>query len=60
MRYTKLILRNGLIHDLGKYDDDFVQCDVERGMGYSYNGDDDDEGTSWLWRQILQLLVLIL
>ena len=31
--------------DLGAYDDDFVGCDVERGLGYTYNGDQDD-GTS--------------
>jgi hypothetical protein len=30
--------------DLGKYDDDYVQCDVSRGLGICYNGDDDDEG----------------
>jgi hypothetical protein len=24
--------------DLGKYDDDFVGCDVQRGLGYCYNG----------------------
>lgn len=31
--------------DLGSYDDDYVGCDVERGMGYGYNGDQND-GTS--------------
>jgi hypothetical protein len=30
--------------DLGNYDDDFVGCDVSRGLGYCYNGDEDDEG----------------
>jgi hypothetical protein len=30
--------------DLGNYLDDFVGCDVGRGMGYCYNGDDDDNG----------------
>jgi hypothetical protein len=30
--------------DLGKYDDDYVGCDVQRGLGYCYNGDPDDEG----------------
>lgn len=30
--------------DLGNYLDDLVGCDVERDMGYSYNGDDDDDG----------------
>ena len=30
--------------DLGNYLDDFVGCDVERGLGYCYNGDEDDDG----------------
>jgi hypothetical protein len=30
--------------DLGKYDDDYVECDVARGLGICYNGDNDDEG----------------
>lgn len=30
--------------DLGNADDDFVGCDVERGLGYCYNGDANDEG----------------
>lgn len=30
--------------DLGNYLDDFVGCDVPRGLGIAYNGDDDDEG----------------
>ena len=29
--------------DLGNYQDDFVGCDVGRGLGYCYNGDDNDE-----------------
>ncbi|OFY67255.1 MAG: hypothetical protein A3H98_02025 [Bacteroidetes bacterium RIFCSPLOWO2_02_FULL_36_8] len=29
--------------DLGYYLDDYVGCDVSRGLGYSYNGDDNDE-----------------
>lgn len=29
--------------DLGNYDDDLVGCDVMRGLGYCYNGDDLDE-----------------
>ena len=29
--------------DLGCYTDDFVGCDVKRGFGYTYNGDNDDE-----------------
>lgn len=30
--------------DLGNYSDDFVGCDVGRGLGYCYNGDENDEG----------------
>ena len=30
--------------DLGNPDDDFIGCDVARGLGYAYNGDPDDEG----------------
>ena len=30
--------------DLGHYLDDYVGCDVARGLGYCYNGDADDEG----------------
>ncbi len=29
--------------DLGYSDDDFVGCDVSRGLGYCYNGDNDDD-----------------
>ena len=29
--------------DLGRSDDDYVGCDVSRGLGYVYNGDDDDQ-----------------
>ncbi|GAB4250054.1 MAG: hypothetical protein Kow0079_03030 [Vicingaceae bacterium] len=32
--------------DLGNYLDDFVGCDVQRGLGYCYNGDNDDENNS--------------
>ena len=28
--------------DLGNFDDDYVGCDVARGLGYCYNGDADD------------------
>tara|TARA_B100001250_G_scaffold19219_1_gene16479 strand:+ start:3150 stop:5273 length:2124 start_codon:yes stop_codon:yes gene_type:complete len=31
--------------DVGNYQDDYVGCDVELGLGYCYNGDDDDEGS---------------
>jgi hypothetical protein len=30
--------------DLGNYIDDYVGCDVERGLAYTYNGDNNDEG----------------
>ncbi|MEW6469291.1 MAG: T9SS C-terminal target domain-containing protein [Bacteroidota bacterium] len=30
--------------DLGLYDDDYVGCDVQRGLGFIYNGDADDGG----------------
>ncbi|MCB0790983.1 MAG: T9SS C-terminal target domain-containing protein [Flavobacteriales bacterium] len=29
--------------DLGCADDDYVGCDVQRGLGYAYNGDNNDE-----------------
>ena len=29
--------------DLGNAQDDFVGCDVQRGLGYCYNGDENDE-----------------
>ena len=29
--------------DLGNAQDDYVGCDVTRGLGYSYNGDENDE-----------------
>ena len=29
--------------DLGNYLDDYVGCDVTRGLGYCYNGDEDDD-----------------
>jgi len=33
--------------DLGNYADDYVGCDVSRGLGYCYNGDaDDQKGTN--------------
>jgi hypothetical protein len=32
--------------DLGNSDDDYVGCDAERGLGYCYNGDADDENVS--------------
>ncbi len=35
--------------DLGNYLDDYVGCDVQRGFGYCYNGDADDDGALGLW-----------
>ena len=32
--------------DLGNYLDDYIGCDVGRGLGYSYNGDNFDDGSS--------------
>ena len=32
--------------DLGFYNDDYVGCDVGRGLGFCYNGDNFDEGVS--------------
>lgn len=32
--------------DLGEYNDDYVGCDVDRGLGYCYNGDEEDEGAA--------------
>ncbi|MFB6305990.1 MAG: T9SS type A sorting domain-containing protein [Flavobacteriales bacterium] len=32
--------------DLGGAFDDYVGCDVQRGLGFGYNGDNNDEGTS--------------
>jgi hypothetical protein len=31
--------------DIGNYADDYAGCDVGRGLGYVYNGDEDDETT---------------
>ncbi len=32
--------------DLGSGDDDYVGCDVQRGLGYCYNGDANDESSN--------------
>jgi hypothetical protein len=32
--------------DLGGYDDDYVGCDASRGLGYCYNGDNDDQNSN--------------
>lgn len=31
--------------DLGNYSDDYIGCDVERGLGYAYNGEEVDESS---------------
>jgi hypothetical protein len=30
--------------DLGKFNDDYIGCDVGRSLGYGYNGDNNDDG----------------
>ena len=35
--FMKLIFPND--RDIGNYSDDYVGCDVSRGLGYTYNGD---------------------
>jgi hypothetical protein len=32
--------------DIGGYNDDYVGCDVMRGLGYCYNGDNQDDATN--------------
>ena len=32
--------------DLGNPDDDYIGCDVQRGLGFCYNGDADDNGNA--------------
>lgn len=32
--------------DVGKFNDDYVGCDTIRGLGFSYNADNDDDGPS--------------
>jgi hypothetical protein len=38
--------------DLGNYVDDYIGCDVSRGLGIIYNGDGDDEGPTGYGRNI--------
>ncbi|MFP4663121.1 MAG: T9SS type A sorting domain-containing protein [Bacteroidales bacterium] len=33
--------------DLGDYQDDYIGCDVSRGLGYTYNGDNYDESNEY-------------
>jgi len=40
---TNTYFGNWVDPDLGNASDDFVGCDVGRGLGYCYNGDEDDE-----------------
>jgi len=43
--YNNFLFGQWIDPDLGEYQDDFVGCDVNRNMGYVYNGDDFDEGS---------------
>lgn len=40
---TNTYFGNWVDPDLGNASDDYVGCDVGRGLGYCYNGDDDDQ-----------------
>ena len=40
---TNTYFGNWVDPDLGNASDDFVGCDVGRGLGYCYNGDEDDQ-----------------
>jgi len=40
--YSQMYFGNWFDSDIGLYSDDYVGCDVSRGMGYAYNGDADD------------------
>jgi hypothetical protein len=44
LTFTDMYFGQWVDPDLGNYSDDFVGCDVGRGLGYCYNGDADDEG----------------
>ncbi|MEO0581997.1 MAG: hypothetical protein AAF135_07230 [Bacteroidota bacterium] len=37
--------------DLGRFDDDYVGCDTTRGLGFCYNGDDDDNAANGYGRR---------
>lgn len=41
--YSNLHVSQYIDSDLGNYGDDYVGCDIQRGIGYSYNGDDYDD-----------------
>jgi hypothetical protein len=48
---ANLIIHNSYIGnwtdvEIGDYTDDYVGCDVSRGMGFGYNGDADDSGAA--------------
>lgn len=41
--FTETYFGQWVDSDLGNYNDDFVGCDAQRGLGYVYNGDNEDE-----------------
>jgi hypothetical protein len=43
--------------DLGNYLDNYVGCDVSRNLGYSYNGDNDDERVQLVMEHLFLQLV---
>jgi hypothetical protein len=43
--YNNVYIGMWIDPDLGNAVDDYVGCDVKRGLGYCYNGDENDEGT---------------
>lgn len=45
-RLTETYFGSYIDPDLGGYSDDYVGCDVQRGLGYCYNGDGFDEPVS--------------
>jgi hypothetical protein len=45
-RLTETYFGSYIDPDLGAYNDDYVGCDVQRGLGYCYNGDGFDEPVS--------------
>lgn len=32
--------------DIGQFNDDYVGCDIDRGLGFAYNGDGNDDGAA--------------
>ncbi|MEO1448359.1 MAG: T9SS type A sorting domain-containing protein [Bacteroidota bacterium] len=41
---TQTFMGQWVDSDVGKFNDDYVGCDTIKGLGYSYNADDDDDG----------------